>query len=84
MEFVRPTNGATQPLVLPYEVEAKIISSYYSPIGGQQTSEATNGTNQTALSGKCVLMRDHDSGGSHDPGSSTTTTATSGSHWTGL
>ena len=81
---MRPTNGATHPLVLPYQVEAKIISSYYSPIGGQQTNEASNGTNQTALSGKCVLMRDHDSGGSHDPGSTTTTTATSGSHWTGL
>ena len=82
--FVRPTNGAAQPLVLPYQVEAKIISSYYSPIGGQQTSEAANGTSQTALSGKCVLMRDHDSGGPHDPGSSTTTSATSGSRWRGL
>ena len=69
MQFVRPYVGTpAQPQ--PYDVEVKIISSYYSLVNGQQTNEQTNGSDTSQLSGKCVLMRDHAnavlSGGSND------------------
>ena len=48
----------------------KIVSSYYSQVGGQQTNEQTNGSNTSQLSGKCVLMRDYSNsqatGGTND------------------
>ncbi len=41
------------------QLEVKIISSYYSPINGQQTNEEGSGASSSQLSGKCVLMRNH-------------------------
>jgi type II secretory pathway pseudopilin PulG len=52
VQFDRPT-------ALPFQLEMKIICGNYSPINGVQTNEATNGSDATALTGKCVLMRDH-------------------------
>ncbi len=52
VQFVRPASE-------PYQAEVKIISGYYSPINGTQTSEEGNGTSTSQLTGKCVYMRDH-------------------------
>ena len=41
------------------QIEVKIISSYYSPINGQQTNEEGSGASSSQLSGKCVFMRNH-------------------------
>lgn len=56
VQFVRPVlNGIPQP----WQVEIKIISSYYSPINNRQTNEQGDGSSSSSLSGKCVYMRDH-------------------------
>lgn len=59
VQFVRPN-----PTTTTNEVEIKIISSSYSAINGQQTNEEGSGASSSALSGKCVYMRDHYTGGS--------------------
>ncbi len=59
VQFVRPAYGA---IAQPNQVEIKVISSYYSPINGQQTSEETAGATASQLNGKCVFMRDHFNG----------------------
>ncbi len=56
VQFVRPTTSTT---TLTNQVEIKIVTSYYSPINGQQTNEQTGGGNSSQMTGKCVLMRDH-------------------------
>ncbi|MDQ2799698.1 MAG: type II secretion system GspH family protein [Armatimonadota bacterium] len=58
VQFVRPVIG-TPPVPQPFQVEVKIISSYYSLVNGTQTNEQTNGSVTSGLSGKCVLMRNH-------------------------
>lgn len=79
VQFSRPVNTST--VSLPYQLQAKIVSSYYSPVNGTQTSETTNGTQLTDLAGRCVEMRDHDTNLDHDPGSTTVATTPS-SPWT--
>ena len=59
VQFVRPYYAATGQLPEQNQVEVKIISSYYSPVNGRQTSEETAGATASQLSGKCVYMRDH-------------------------
>ncbi len=59
VQFVRPYYAATGQLPEQNQVEVKIISSYYSPVNGRQTSEETAGATTSQLSGKCVYMRDH-------------------------
>lgn len=59
VQFVRPSYGT---VAQPNQVEIKVISSYYSPINGQQTSEETGGATASQLNGKCVFMRDHFNG----------------------
>ena len=59
VQFVRPSYGN---VAQPNQVEIKVISSYYSPINGQQTSEETAGATSSQLNGKCVFMRDHFNG----------------------
>ena len=59
VQFVRPYYAATGQLPVQNQVEVKIISSYYSPVNGRQTSEETAGATSSQLSGKCVYMRDH-------------------------
>ena len=73
VQFVRPfyANAGGKPEQ--NQVEIKIISSYYSPINGRQTSEEGSGASSSQLSGKCVFMRDHYTG-SVDTRSSTRTT----------
>lgn len=68
VQFVRPSYGA---IAQPNQVEIKVISSYYSPINGQQTSEETAGATASQLNGKCVFMRDHFSGGNPQAPSNT-------------
>lgn len=58
VEFVRPSSVS-------YQVQIRLISSFYSPIGTgnsalsfQQTSEGS----KLLLTGKCVLMRNHKTG----------------------
>lgn len=58
IQFDRPYEAGSN-TTLPFELEIKIICGNYSPINGVQTNEATNGADATALTGKCVLMRDH-------------------------
>lgn len=58
VQFDRPDLAGSN-TALPFELEMKIICGNYSPINGIQTNEATNGADATALTGKCVLMRDH-------------------------
>lgn len=59
VQFVRPSYGT---IAQPNQVEIKVISSYYSPINGRQTSEETGGATASQLNGKCVFMRDHFNG----------------------
>lgn len=59
VQFVRAYYAPTGQLPEQNQVEVKIISSYYSPVNGQQTSEETAGATASQLSGKCVYMRDH-------------------------
>ena len=59
VQFVRPAYGG---VAEQSQLEVKIISSYFSPINGQQTSEEGNGASSSQLSGKCVFMRDHYTG----------------------
>ena len=75
VQFVRPlatqVNGATPSAT---QVEIKIVSGVSNLLanGSQsvQTNEATGGTDTSALTGKCVLMRNHGS----DPIPSTAST----------
>lgn len=68
VQFVRPAYGTTQQnqaygtVAQPNQIEIKVISSYYSPINGQQTNEETAGATSSQLNGKCVFMRDHFNG----------------------
>ena len=59
VQFVRPYYAASGGIPEQTQVEVKIISGYYSPINGQQTSEEGSGASASQLSGKCVYMRDH-------------------------
>ncbi len=52
VQFVQPSGGATQ-------IAVKIVSSSYSPVNGKMTNEETDGSTTSALTGKCVLMRDY-------------------------
>lgn len=52
VQFIQPTNSKT-------EVAVKVVSSEYSLINGQQTNEESDGTTTSALTGKCVMMRDN-------------------------
>jgi len=58
VQFVRPYYVA-EGVPEQNELEVKIISSFYSPINGQQTSEEGTGASSSQLTGKCVFMRDH-------------------------
>lgn len=51
VQFIQPTGGL-------HEVAVKIVSSEYSLTNGQQSSEETDGSTTSTLTGKCVLMRD--------------------------
>lgn len=80
VEFVRPTDSSNN--ILPYQVQIKVISGFYSPIYGHQTNEETNALYTSQLTGMCVLMRDHEQDGSHEPHTgSTTNTIGVGNHW---
>ena len=68
VQFVRPSYGSIAEV---NQVEIKIISSYYSPINGRQTSEEGNGAASSQLSGKCVYMRNHCTAGSQQAPSNT-------------
>ena len=63
VQFVRPVYGA---VVEKDQVEVKIISSYYSPTNGRQTTEEGDGTTTSQLTGKCVYMHNHCTAG--EPG----------------
>jgi hypothetical protein len=75
VKFERPVGAETS--LLPYLLRIKIVSAYYSPITGVQTSEAGDGTQVTQLSGQTALMRDHELNLDHEPGV-TTSTASAG------
>lgn len=63
VQFVRPVvligQSQQQATPQPYDLEVKIVSSYYSLVNGRQTSEESNGSDTSQISGKCVLMRDY-------------------------
>lgn len=58
VQFIRPIVDGS---LAQFQVQVKIISSYYSAINGVQTSEATDGSQVSQISGKCALMRNHSS-----------------------
>jgi hypothetical protein len=53
--FSRPLDNASPQAIIPYEVQMQIVSGYYSPTGGTQTS--VNGGTQFVS--ECVLQRNH-------------------------
>lgn len=58
IELLRPSNAS-------YQVEIRLISSYYSPISNMNSTLANQQSSEgdkTLLAGKCVLMRDHKNG----------------------
>jgi type II secretory pathway pseudopilin PulG len=72
LQFVRPQtvpNGLGVTSDIPYEVEIKVICSYYAPTGGGATNEVSNGEGTTSLDGKCVFMRDHELSSQNESGS---------------
>jgi type II secretory pathway pseudopilin PulG len=79
VEFVRPTDSAGN--VLPYQVQIKVVSGFYSPIDGVQTNEETNGLYTSSLTGMCVLMRDHEEDGAHEPLVPAPGDTVTGNHW---
>jgi prepilin-type N-terminal cleavage/methylation domain-containing protein len=64
VQFIQP-NGVNT------EIAVKVVSSEYSLVNGQQTNEESDGTTTSALSGKCVLMRDNGLGVINSAGSDT-------------
>jgi len=56
VQIWRPVDSANPPTVVPYQVEMRIVSSYYSYVNGSQSSESS-GTSM--LTGKVALMRNH-------------------------
>ncbi len=81
VQFVRPIVGAG-PNTEPYEVEIKLLCAYYSPINNFVTSESTNGIQSTQLTGKCVLMRDHETiQPGHNPNTGTAGDTLIGNKW---
>ena len=79
VQFVRPTDTSNDPL--PFQIEMKIVSGYYSLEVGQQTNEQSNGEHTSQLTGMCVLMRDHEMDGSHEPTVSSIGDVAIGNHW---
>ena len=77
VQFVRTTDATGN--VQKYELEMKIVGSYFSPINNMQTSEKTNGARVSEMTGKCVMMRDHELGADYEPSSGSG--GTSSSKW---
>ncbi len=72
VQFLRPQsapNGQGVTTSIPYEVEIKVICSYYAPTGGDATNEVSNGEQTTSLDGRCVFMRDHELSATYENGS---------------
>jgi type II secretory pathway pseudopilin PulG len=72
IQFVRPQtvpNALGVTTSIPYEVEIKVICAYYAPTGGGASNETGNGEGTTALTGKCVFMRDHEASDNNESGS---------------
>lgn len=68
VQFVQPSGGATQ-------IAVKIVSSSYSPVNGKMTNEETDGSTTSAMTGKCVLMRDYSTNNAPSADSQTLTHA---------
>jgi len=56
VQIVRVMNTGSPPAPIPYQVEFRLISSYYGYVNGSQSSESS-GT--TMLTGKVALVRNH-------------------------
>jgi type II secretory pathway pseudopilin PulG len=72
VQFVRPQsvpNAQGTTTSIPYEVEIKVVCSYYAPTGGAATNEVSDKQATTSLDGKCVFMRDHEIGTTYENGS---------------
>ncbi len=81
VQFSRPITATLPPSALPYQLQIKLVSAYYSSFAQPQTSELTTGTQEALVVGKCVLLRDHELGNDHEPTSSAVYGATNAGSW---
>jgi Tfp pilus assembly protein PilW len=77
VQFMRPVNNANAPI--PYEVQARIVSAYFSPQAAYATAtnESSAQYQVTSLTGKCTMMRDHENSFAHEPSTAPTTSSNS-------
>ncbi|MGI4787839.1 MAG: PilW family protein [Janthinobacterium lividum] len=73
VSFSRPLT--TTSVMLPYQLQINLVSTYYSPLKQAQTSEINSTSQETYVVGKCVLLRDHEMNLDHEPGSTAGYTA---------
>ena len=67
VQFSRPVTASGMPQALPYQLQIKLVSTYYSSFAQAQTSELTTGSQEPVVVGKCVLLRDHELNNDHEP-----------------
>ena len=75
VQFLRMTDAAGNPQK--YAMEMKVVSSYYTPGVNRQSSEETNGSSVSQMTGKCVQMRDHELGADYESTSGSGTASSS-------
>lgn len=81
VQFSRPQTAASPPQALPYQLQIKLVSSYYSSASQSQTSELTAGPQEAVVAGKCVLLRNHELNNDHESDSTSASGAATGPVW---
>jgi hypothetical protein len=81
VQFSRPVTASGPPQALPYQLQIKLVSTYYSSFAQAQTSELTTGSQEAVVVGKCVLLRDHELSSDHEPGTPVVYGAANASFW---
>ncbi len=81
VQFSRPVTASGTPQALPYQLQIRLISTYYSSFAQAQTSELTTGSQEAVVVGKCVLLRDHELNNDHEPNSPAAYGAANASLW---
>lgn len=77
--FSRPQTAAS--ILLPYQLQVSLVSTYYSPLKDAQTSEINSTSQKEPVVGKCALLRDHEMNLDHEPNSTSTYGAVNASVW---
>ena len=81
VQFSRPVTASAPQSALPFQLQIKLVSTYYSSFAQTQTSELTTGTQEAQVVGKCVLLRDHELSSDHEPGTSAVYGAANANSW---